>query len=202
MRLPWLTLSLVGIFLVMQIIGFAHQEWFWLDRDDPLAAWRWVTGQWIHTDSTHAFMNGLALLGFGAWVEQYSRRAVAVGLALGMLAVVLWFFAVDSLSLYVGLSGALNTLLVMGLGMTTFHARSSNDRVLLTVMILGAAWTLFHISTELFLDVRWMHVGAWAAAPGAHAAGWVAGLAWWAYQWYMHKTNHKDVLWLFQKPIA
>lgn len=184
LRLPWLTLSLVALLALGHLLGFPHREHLWLDLTQPMELWRWATGQWLHTSHLHAAMNALALLGFGTIVEQHERSLVPLGLLLGMTAVGLWFFLMNDRDLYLGLSGALSTLLVMGLGLAGIEAFRSKDRALLVALALTALGFAAYLITELLLGQRWFAVSDWPSAPGAHASGCLAGLGWWAFRWY------------------
>ena len=152
------------------------QETFWLDLQQPLQVWRWLTAHWLHTDSSHLVWNGAALLLICAWLEHTSRRALVAGILVGQFSVTLWFFGVNELQLYCGASGVLNTLVVLLLYFTAVSAKQANDRLVLGVVLLVGVGLLLKTAGELLFDVRWLSVGIWPAAPGAHAAGLLGGI--------------------------
>ncbi len=174
---PWLTLSLVtlltGVHLLLDSSGARH--WFWLDTERAGELWRIVTAHWVHTDWHHLVWNCIALLVLGGWLESTSRRLLVIGLCMGTLIVSIWFVLFTPTPLYCGLSGVLNSLLMLVVSTETQKARANRDWLALGLFVLVGIGAVIKVVSELSLEVRWVPVGVWPSAPGAHAAGMLGG---------------------------
>jgi len=179
MRIPVLTLGLVTILACGQVFLLPQQSTLWLDSARPLELWRWVTAHWLHTDLSHALWNGFALLVLGSWVEQFSRTNLILSLLYGMIAVTVWFYVFENDSLYVGLSGALHTLLIVGLGYGLQDAQHRSDQPAVIVIWIAAFVVVTKVVTEHLFAWRWFEIGTWPAATGAHLTGACTGLVGW-----------------------
>ena len=140
-----------------------------LDRA-RLHPWALLTAHVLHTDWSHLGWNVFALACLGALAEPVDRTRFLVSLAVGAAAVDVWFVWFDqSLQLYCGLSGALNSVLLA----TLYALRGA----------IAAPW-LGAIAALSAAKVGWeWHTGAalvthtrWPSAVGAHVAGFAAGI--------------------------
>jgi len=156
----WLTVSATVVLFVLGIVleTVGAKDVLWLDTERPNELWRLLTGHWVHTDYQHLL------------------STLLFDICLGMASVSLWFWAFAPTQLYCGLSGVLNALLVIALGITARTARETGDRLVLIIVGLVAIGAAVKIISELMLGYRWVSVGDWQSAPGAHAAGALAGL--------------------------
>lgn len=78
--------------------------------------WRLVTGHWVHSDLEHAIWDITALLLLGALFEDRLQWRLPLALLVGTVGVDVWlWWGGPALQYYCGLSGILNSLLVMGL---------------------------------------------------------------------------------------
>jgi len=169
--LPWLTLSLSGLAIglyalagpaaggaVYDRMAIANGEW-----------WRWFSAHWIHSDAGHLAWNVAALLLLGCIVESYRRWLLPLGLLAGSLAVDLWLsLGTTGIMRYCGLSGALNTLLILALW--AVWRRSGHP----LVWIIGLG-SLLKIVAETVTGQALLTQAAWASVPLAHLAGWIGG---------------------------
>ena len=113
----------------------------------------------------------------GGWLETTRQQLLLPGLAVGIAAVSIWFVLFAPTQLYVGLSGALNSLLVIVLGTEALKAYGNQDRLTLAIVALFFIGSLLKVLSELLLDFRFLSIGEWRSAPGAHAAGMLSGSA-------------------------
>lgn len=171
-RLPWLTLTLAGLMaalfaavgpvpeaLVYDRVAIANGEW-----------WRLLTAHWVHSDSGHLAWNLGALLVLGAAIETRSRHTIPVGLLFGSLGVdLLLWYQLPGLSHYGGLSGTLNTLLLLAIAALW---QPANRVMLITVGVLALA----KIIGEMALGQALLSDTSWQSVPQAHLAGWLVGL--------------------------
>ncbi len=179
-RWPWFTVSLAGAAVAthgLLVLAGGH-DWAWLDSARPLEVWRFLTAHWVHVDTEHLAWNVAALLLIGSWIEAHSRATLAKGLAFGTVGVSVWFYMASPTPLYCGLSGVLNTLVIMALALTGRTAWKEGDRYCGWVTTLVAAGVLGKVGIELTTSYRWVSAGIWPSAPGAHAMGLVVGLLW------------------------
>lgn len=160
----------------MLVIGMIAQEpsrqfdFLVLDRDHA-RVWPWLTAHFLHTDSSHLGWNLLAFASLGWLGEAEGRLRFITALAVGIIAVDVWFafFAAD-IRLYCGLSGALNTVLLV----TLYGLRGAIPTLWLIAFAAAVAAKIAwesHTGVALFTHTRW------PSATGAHVAGYAAGIA-------------------------
>lgn len=157
---------------------YALHPLLWLDQEQPTQIWRILSAQMLHTDLNHLLWNlgGLVLL--GTYLESKSRRVVVSSLFYGVAGVALWFYIAAPTQLYGGLSGALNALMVITLYDLLKRALHQCDRAAIVLVLTVAAAYLVKNVVELTTVHRLVIAGSWPSAPGAHAAGFFAGLIW------------------------
>lgn len=181
--LPWLTLLATAT-----AIGL----WGWLgptpaalvfDRSaiSQGELWRLLSGHWVHVEGSHALWDIAALALLGSLLEPNGRLRLALAALLGMLSVdaAIWWGAPD-LAFYCGLSGMLNTLMVIGL-MDRWR-QDSHPLYPLIALGLGLKLLLETLQGQsLLLETEW------PALPLAHLAGCAAGLLFlWGESRYLH----------------
>jgi membrane associated rhomboid family serine protease len=171
-RTPAIALTLTIVAALVALVAPETSERFdllVLDRDEP-HWWSWFSAHVLHTDPLHLAWNVLALLCLGWLGEAESRARFALSIVVGVAAVDAWFaWSNVALRYYCGLSGVLNTVLLV-----TLYAlrRSIAPRWLvafavLVAMKLGWEW---HSGIALLTHTQW------PPAVGAHIAGFGAGL--------------------------
>lgn len=169
---PWLTLTLAGSMVALfAALGPAPEAWVY-DRLAIAAGewWRLFSGHWVHSDGGHLGWNLAATLLLGWIVERWNRSFLLLGLLTGSLAVdlMLWL-GLPGLSHYCGLSGVLNTLLLVAL---IALRRDTRGGILLMIGVLS----LGKILVELLAGQALFTHTAWASVPEAHLGGWLIGL--------------------------
>jgi rhomboid family GlyGly-CTERM serine protease len=132
--------------------------------------WRLVTGHLAHADLEHLFWNGLGLGVLGWLIERRSTPLLWLSLGSGIAAVnILLLSPFSHLHYYCGLSGVLNTLLVVALWLEWATSRS----LLVGALAVGC---VAKVTTELVLGAAILTELSWPAYPWSHLAGLIGGL--------------------------
>jgi rhomboid family GlyGly-CTERM serine protease len=170
-RLPILTIS-----LLMALIGL-----HWLVPDKTVLyfnaaditrgeTWRIVTGHFMHADVEHLLWNCLGLAVLGMLIEQRSWRMWWVALGVGVVSVsALLLSPFSQLEYYCGLSGVLNTLLLIALWLEWQATRSW-----LIMVIAGGSVAKAVIEVSLGASIM-THI-SWPPYTWSHVAGLIGGL--------------------------
>ncbi|HWU69657.1 MAG TPA: rhombosortase [Stenotrophobium sp.] len=109
----------MALLLLLQLLGDPGREWLQYDRVQIAGGqwWRLLTGNFVHLGWWHLFLNemGLAVLvllcpqplSSAVWVRRLLLLPISLSLGL--------YFLVPRLSTYVGMSGVIHGLFVLGL---------------------------------------------------------------------------------------
>lgn len=168
-KFPIATLSIsvviIGLFM---LFGEAPATLIW--QSDELNVWQLFSAHFVHIGTEHLFWNCFAFIVLGSIIEQHSIKRLMLALTVGCTAVNFYLFVLFDLSAYAGLSGALNTLLIVAL-----------YQVSKVPGYKAAAWLSFMISvTKLIYEWSTGNTVltslAWPAVPEAHFAGLIGGL--------------------------
>lgn len=171
-RWPVVTALLLALTTLISLVApepSTHFDLFVLDRE-LVRPWPWVTTHFLHTDAAHLMWNLLAFGCLGWLGEADGRLRFVVSLFIGIIAVDVWFaFFAHDLRFYCGMSGALNTVLLV----TLYTLRGTIAHVWLYafagVVALKLVWEN-HTGVALLTHTRW------PSAVGAHVAGYCAGV--------------------------
>jgi rhomboid family GlyGly-CTERM serine protease len=170
-QLPFLTISLLAI-----LIGL-----HWLVPDKTLLyfsaadiargeTWRIVTGHLMHADLQHLLWNGLGLAVLGTLIEYRSRNVLWVTLGVGIASVsALLLSPFSQLEYYCGLSGVLNTLLLVALWLEWTFTRS-------WLVIIMAGGSIAKVVIEVSQGTSIMTHISWPPYAWSHVAGLIGGL--------------------------
>ena len=132
--------------------------------------WRLVTAHLVHADLAHLAWNALAMAVLGTLIERQDRTLLLASLAIGMLAVsALLLSPLSSLIQYCGLSGVLNSLLVVTLYVEWRKGSRAPVLLVMTASLAKLAWELGQ-QEALITQI------SWSPYPAAHAAGVLGGL--------------------------
>ena len=135
--------------------------------------WRLITAHWVHSDLAHAGWDVTALLLLGALFEVRLQWRLPLALLIGTVGVDAWlWWGYPVLRYYCGLSGILNSLLIVGL---LQHWRDLRHPLILLTGV-GAA---VKISVEMYAGQTLLSHTAWPSVPSVpsvHAAGFLCGL--------------------------
>lgn len=171
-KLPWRTLMLGTMALVAFLsFGAAPEAWVF-DRQAITQGelWRLVTGHWVHSDFAHAFWDVSALLVLGILFEARLQWRLPLALLVATVGVDAWLWWGDpALQYYCGLSGILNSLLIVGLLQLWRDFRHP------LVVFTGVAAAL-KIIIEINTGQALLTQTAWPSVPTVHAVGFLCGL--------------------------
>ncbi|MGD2119905.1 MAG: rhombosortase [Chromatiales bacterium] len=170
--LPWRTLLLLVLAVCANLLlGFAPGQWvFDADAVAQGELWRLFTAHWLHSDAEHALWDIAALAMLGWMFEQRLAGRLFGALLMGTVAVNGWLLlSANAPEFYCGLSGILNSLLVVGLVQTW------RDWPHPVVWLTGVG-ALLKIVIELNSGQALITDTVWPSVPQAHAAGYLAGL--------------------------
>ena len=170
--LPWRTLLLsAGAIAAYLILGAAPEVWVF-DRVAIAQGewWRLVTGHWVHSDLAHAVWDIAALLLLGTLFEARLQWRLPLALLVATVGVDAWLWWGDpALQYYCGLSGILNSLLIVGLLQLWRDLRHP----LIMFTGVGAA---VKIIVEINTGQALLTQTAWPSVPTVHAVGFLCGL--------------------------
>jgi rhomboid family GlyGly-CTERM serine protease len=132
--------------------------------------WRLVTGHFSHADPGHLLWNCLGLTVLGVLIERRSVAFLLISLGTGIVMVsTLLLSPFSQLVYYCGLSGALNSLLVVALWLEWKASRSYWVAVVAFVSVLKVVVEII-LGTSIVTNISWPPY-AWS-----HAAGLLGGL--------------------------
>ena len=132
--------------------------------------WRLVSGHFMHADLQHLLWNSLGLLVLGALLEYRSRLALLAALGAGIAFVSgLLLTPYSQLEYYCGLSGVLNTLLLVVLW---FEWRLTRSRLIILVACGSIAKVIIEVSQGISIMT---HI-SWPPYAWSHVAGLIGGL--------------------------
>jgi membrane associated rhomboid family serine protease len=125
----------------------------------------------VHADLEHLLWNSLGLAVLGAIIEYRSRASFLVALAAGMVSVsALLLSPWSPLVYYCGLSGVLNTLLLVALWQ---EWRISRSWLLISIGLGSIAKLIIELSQGVSIVTNL----SWPPYAWSHLAGLIAGLA-------------------------
>ena len=170
-RIPILTISLLTVltglhFLVEDktILYFSAADIFQGET------WRLISGHFMHADLQHLLWNCLGLAVLGSVLESRSRGVLIASLGMGILFVsALLLTPYSKLDYYCGLSGVLNTLLLVALWLEWWLTRS-------WLIILIACGSIAKVLVEVVQGVSIVTHISWPPYAWSHVAGLTGGL--------------------------
>ena len=171
LRLPRLTILLMAISIGLYIILGPAPASLVFDRAAIVQGewWRLYTGHFVHSDARHALWNILALGILAGLLERRGRRRLGLIVAFGAVADLWLWWGQPELQWYCGLSGLLNTLLVVVLFDLWSETRR---RVVLAIGVALAA----KLAMETVLNQALFTHTLWPSVPWAHVAGFAGGV--------------------------
>lgn len=170
-KFPVVTVTLT--FLCMAVHFFVEQQNdFYLVKELILRGeyWRAVTGHFIHSDFQHLLWNSVGLLILGFLIERHSRKLLWLSLMSGLLFVNIFLLSpLSTIYVYCGLSGVLNSLLVVALWL---EWKKSQSKMILHIGI----GCIVKIILEIQLGQALFTNTIWPPYPWSHLAGFFGGL--------------------------
>jgi len=170
MRFPTLTLIIsIALGALYGLFGATPEALIW--HHNSADAWRWVSGHFVHISAAHLAWNLIALIVLGSILEQYRRRDVLFSLLAGTITINLYLASAYSLPAYAGLSGILNSLLVVAL------YRLCSSETYRHAALLTLIGSMLKIIIEMNIGASLVANLSWPPVPEAHFFGWLAGVA-------------------------
>lgn len=175
----WLLLGPVPEALVFDRIAIADGEW-----------WRLITGHWVHSDGQHALWDIAALALIGCLLEGRGKRRLALATSMGIVAVdaCIWW-CLPELERYCGLSGMLNTLLIIALADLWLLYR--HPIFAAAILLLGGK-----LIAEMAAGQSVLIDPSWPGVPMAHVAGCLGGIVFWGIEQLVWPARRPD-----QRPV-
>lgn len=170
-RIPILTICLLTALIGLHFLVEDNSQLYFSAADIFQGeSWRLVSGHFIHADLQHLLWNCLGLAVLGTLLEYRSRGALMASLLVGILFVSALLLTPHSkLDFYCGLSGVLNTLLLVALWFEWRLTRS-------WLIILIACGSIAKVLIEVTQGVSIVTHISWPPYAWSHVAGLVGGL--------------------------
>lgn len=170
-KIPFLTLGLTVLLAAIHWLAPGETVLFYAQAEIQSGEyWRLITGHLVHADSQHLAWNCMGLLVLGALIERSSRLDWWATLLAGIISVNLLLLSpLSHLDYYIGLSGVLNTMLLVVLWKSWLDARSW---WVVLICLASLAKVIIEVSTggSIFTNIPWPPY-AWA-----HVAGLLGGV--------------------------
>jgi rhomboid family GlyGly-CTERM serine protease len=171
MKYPKLTVGAVLLTTIMMAIPRLHSL-FYFELSSVMSGewWRLLSGHLVHADWEHWFWNVAALAVLGSYLEKRSIYLWFQGILTGIASVnILLLSGWSQVTRYCGLSGMLNTLLVLALYQYWQETRSGWVIAIAFICLSKLVLELF-FGTSLLTDI------SWPPFPFAHLAGTLVGV--------------------------
>jgi rhomboid family GlyGly-CTERM serine protease len=170
-QIPVLTISLLTVLICLHwFVEDKTQLYFSTADIFQGETWRLISGHFMHADSQHLLWNCVGLAVLGTLLEHRSRCVLMASLAVGILIVnVLLLTPWSHLNYYCGLSGVLNTLLLVALWLEWRLTRSW----LITLIACGS---LAKVLVEVYQGTSIMTHISWPPYAWSHVAGLIGGV--------------------------
>ncbi len=170
-QFPILTISLLTVLIGLHFLVEDKTQLYFSAADIYRGeAFRFLSGHLMHAGLQHLLWNCLGLAVLGSLLEYRSKGVLMASLGVGILFVsVLLLTPYSKLDYYCGLSGVLNTLLLVALWVEWRLTRS-------WLIILIACGSIAKVLIEVSQGVSIVTDIGWPPYAWSHVAGLVAGL--------------------------
>jgi rhomboid family GlyGly-CTERM serine protease len=170
-QIPLLTIGLITMLIGLYFL-VPDKTLLYFSADDIARGdiWRIASGHFTHADLKHLLWNCLGLAVLGTLIEQHSRTQWWAALFVGIASVsALLLSPFSQLENYCGLSGVLNTLLLVLIWLEWRLARS-------WLMIVIACGSIAKVVIEIYLGESLLTNISWPPYAWSHVAGLTGGL--------------------------
>ena len=170
-QLPFLTIGLTVTLIGLHYL-VADRTLLYFSAADIYRGqlWRLVSGHFMHADDGHLLWNCLGLAVLGMVIEHRSRGTMLAALVVGTACVNgLLLTPFSQLDYYCGLSGVLNTLLLVALWIEWKETRS-------WLIVFLACGSIAKVLIEVSLDTSIVTHISWPPYAWSHVAGLIGGL--------------------------
>ena len=184
-RIPVLTLGITMVLIGLHLlVTDKTQLYFSAAEIYKGQAWRLISGHLMHADLQHLLWNCLGLVVLGTLLEYRSRRALITSLGAGIIFVnALLLTPFSQLDYYCGLSGVLNTLLLVALWIEWKLTRS-------WLIIALAFGSIAKVLVETSQGISIVTDISWPPYTWSHLAGLLGGLV----VIYIHTRNLQSAI--------
>ncbi len=188
MRIPLISITIALIAGALYVVYGAMPEMLMWHQGESHRWWQWLSAHFVHISKEHLDWNVVALLLLGGIIEQRSRKSLIISTVVGVVGVNIYLGHYYSLNAYAGLSGVLNTLLVVAL----YHLYEKPAYKLASVITL--ILSVMKVMAEYFLNLSIFSTLPWPSVPQAHFAGLAAGaiLVTWIELIFKPQTHERD----------
>lgn len=169
MKTPYLTI-LIAIVLVGAYLAFGPMPDQLMFHSETPKFWQWFSAHYVHIGNEHLIWNLIAFAVLGSVIEQHSTNRLGLSLVFGIAFVNVYLFSLYPMSIYAGLSGVLNSLLVVAL--YQLYQKPGYQLSAVVSFIASIAKLLY----EWVFDVALFSSLAWPSIPEAHFAGLLGGI--------------------------
>jgi rhomboid family GlyGly-CTERM serine protease len=168
-----LAISLFSLFIIFGAVP----EALYYNKDAILNGeyWRLLSAHFVHSDEQHLILNLLAFIILSMLIEDKNRFMLFLSLVSGIISInyYLWFNSIGVFN-YAGLSGVLNTLLVLVL----FQQMQQNKNSYWLIRVIPVA-IYFASLMKIIIEIHsqqaiFSHI-SWQALPQVHWIGFVSG---------------------------
>ncbi len=169
-----ITLSLSIVFLYFVLGPVPEALYFNAEQIIQGELWRYITGHLVHSDTQHLILNLAAFIILSALIEQHSRLLLFTALFTGIVFINFYLFSSNEITNYAGLSGVLNTLLVIALYQQwQLHTKPLplTGYLSVTIYLVSAAKIMYELYTRNSLFSHTL----WPSLPQTHLTGFIAG---------------------------
>ena len=184
--LSWRTILLgAGAIAAYLMLGAAPEAWVF-DREAIAQGewWRLITGHWVHSDLAHASWDIAALFLLGILFEARLQWRLPLALLVATVGVDAWlWWGNPVLQYYCGLSGILNSLLIVGLLQLWHDLRHP------LIMLTGTG-AVVKIIVEIYAGQALLTQTVWPSVPAVHAVGFLCGLVLAGGIWVFGNNRH------------
>ena len=170
-RIPIFTIGLVAALVGLHwLVDDKVMLYFSASDINRGEIWRLLSGHFMHADSQHLLWNCLGLAVLGTVIEQHSRMALWAAFGAGVVSVnILLLTPFPQLDYYCGLSGVLNSLLLVALW---FEWKQSRSWLIIVIGCGSVAKVLIEVSMGESIVT---HI-SWPPYAWSHLAGMIGGL--------------------------
>ena len=170
-RIPIFTIVLLTMLIVLHWLIDDKTLFYFSAADiNRGETWRLLSGHLMHADGQHLLWNGLGLAVLGTIIEKHSRMTLWTAFGAGIVSVnVLLLTPFAQLDYYCGLSGVLNTLLLVALWLEWRASRSW------LIIVIGCG-SVAKVLVEVSLGASIVTHISWPPYAWSHVAGMIGGL--------------------------
>jgi len=170
MKFPIVTVAIAAILLgLFFAFGAMPETFIW--QDNRPYSWQLISAHFVHISTEHLAWNLIAFVILASIIEQHSVKHLLLSLLVGTVSVNLYLLTLFDMPAYAGLSGILNTLLVIALYQTAQRPEYRTAALVSFIASIVKVLVEWATGDAVFSSLIWQSV------PLAHLAGLLGGMA-------------------------